>query len=114
MVDVDDGKRALDDLQRALADAPNRELLAALDLALVELERRLLRYSRSGAEILDMADEGLVLAARAAARLAQAQSAAAHAQSHLQIIGVGDWHPRSTRPSWGNDDRVVSDADDDG
>jgi hypothetical protein len=46
-----------------------------------------------------MADEGLVLAVRARARLAQALSSSQHAEGHLQILGVGDWTPRSTRPS---------------
>jgi hypothetical protein len=95
------------DLEAVLAALPNPELLAALDLTLLELERRLLRYAQRGPEILDMADEGLVLAARAAARLAQAQSAAMHAQSHLQVVGVGEWSPTSTRPGWGSDPRVV-------
>jgi hypothetical protein len=42
------------------------ELSSALDLALLELERKLYRYAKVGPE---MADEGLVLAARAKARL---------------------------------------------
>jgi hypothetical protein len=95
----------------ALAALPNAELLSALDLTLLELERRLLRYAQKGAEILEMADEGLTLAARASARLAQAQSAAVHTQSHLQVTGIGSWSPRSTRPSWGDDPRVVGDAE---
>jgi hypothetical protein len=51
-------------------------LLSAMDLALLELEKRLLHYARQGPEIIQMADEGLVLAARAKARLGQALSAA--------------------------------------
>jgi hypothetical protein len=94
---------ALDEVLRAL---PNDELLAALDLVLLELEQRLLRYARSGAELLDMADEGLVLAVRASARLGQAQSSAGHAQSHLQVVGVGEWRPTTTRPGWHDDPRV--------
>jgi hypothetical protein len=93
--------------ERALADLPNAELLAALDLVLLELEKRLLHYARTGVQILGMADEGLVLAARAAARLKQAQSSASHAASHLQLVGVGEWSPRSTNPSWSDDPRVT-------
>jgi hypothetical protein len=90
-----------------LAELSNSELLAALDSVLVELERRLLHYARSGADILEMADEGLVLSTRTAARLRQGQSAAAHTAGHLQIVGVGGWQPRSTNPSWSDDDRVT-------
>jgi hypothetical protein len=89
---------------------PNAELLATLDAVLVELERRLFKYAHTDAEFQAMSDEGLVLAARAAARLGQAQSAAQHAQSHLQIVGVGGWRPSSTRPGWDADPRVT-DAD---
>jgi hypothetical protein len=97
----------IEDLEQVLAALPNAELLATLDVALLELERRLLRYAQQGPEILAMADEGYVLAGRAAARLAQAQSSALHAQSHLQVVGVGSWSPRSTRPGWGDDPRLV-------
>ena len=90
-----------------VAALPNPELLGLLDRVLLELERRLLRYAQKGADIQDMADEGLVLAMRAAARLRQAQSAASHTAGHLQVIGVGDWSPSSTNPGW-NDDRRVS------
>src|SRR5947209_17476259 len=90
----------LGDLGQVLADLPNAELLAALDLVLLELEKRLLHYARLGPELLEMADEGLVLAVRASARLGQAQSSAQHAEGHLQLVGVGDWSPTSTRPSW--------------
>jgi hypothetical protein len=90
-----------------LPEKSNEELLAALDGVLLELERRLLRYARSGPEIIDMADEGLVLSIRAAARLRQAQSSAGHAASHLQVLGVGDWNPRSTNPGWSDDPRVT-------
>jgi hypothetical protein len=86
---------------------PNDELLATLDAVLVELERRLFKYAHTDAEFQAMSDEGLVLAARAAARLGQAQSAAQHAQSHLQIVGVGEWRPSNTRPSWDADPRVT-------
>src|SRR5436309_13593906 len=96
-----------DDFSEALASLGNADLLGALDLVLLELEQRLLRYAQLGAEILEMADEGLVLAMRSGARLVQAQSAAGHTQSHLQLVGVGDWRPTSTRPSWGSDPRVL-------
>jgi hypothetical protein len=101
------------DFETALERLSNPDLLAVLDLTLLELEKRLLRYARVGADILEMADEGLVLSARAAARLAQAQSSAQHTQSHLQLVGVGDWRPRSTRPSWSDDPRMVSDEQSD-
>jgi hypothetical protein len=104
----------LEDEPQALSDVvsrlPNGELLSYLDIALLELERRLLRYARTGPDILQMADEGLVLAARSGARLRQAQSAAAHAAGHLQILGVGDWAPRSTNPGWADDARVDDEA----
>ena len=90
----------------------NAELLARLDEVLLELERRLLRYSQTGHEILEMADEGLVLATRLAARLAQSQSAAVHAQGHLQVVGVGGWQPTSTRPAWNADPRVGEHSED--
>jgi hypothetical protein len=111
-VEPEDRDRSGDELEPTLAEMDNGHLLAALDLLLLELEKRLLRYAQSGQEILQMADEGLLLATRAAARLAQAQSAAEHATSHLQLVGVGDWRPRTTRPSWGGDPRVVPDPDD--
>jgi hypothetical protein len=94
------------DLPADLRRLSNEELLAALDQALLELERRLFRYAHVGAELQQMADEGLLLSSRSAARLAQAQSAAAHTQGHLQVVGVGDWSPSSTRPSWSDDPRV--------
>ena len=77
-------------------------LLSSMDLALLELEKRLFRYAKVGPELLEMADEGLVLAARAKARLGQALSAAQHAEGHLQVVGVGigDWKPTGTRPAW--------------
>lgn len=95
---------------RGLSERSNEELLALLDGVLLELERRLLRYARSGPEIIGMADEGLVLSARAAARLRQAQSAAAHTLGHLQVVGVGDWAPRRTNPGWSDDPRVIEEA----
>ena len=53
------------DFEKALSNLSNPELLSALDLALLELEKRLFRYAKVGPELLEMADEGLVLAARA-------------------------------------------------
>ena len=101
-----------EEFDQGIARLANEHLLAALDLALLELERRLYRYARVGADLQDMADEGLVLASRAGARLAQAQSAAAHTQGHLQLVGVGDWRPTSTRPAWNEDPRVGEEPDD--
>lgn len=86
----------------------NEQLLACLDHLLLEVERRLLRYARRGPEILQMADEGLVFAARSGARLRQAQSAAGHCVGHLQVLGVGNWSPQSTNPGWANDPRLVA------
>jgi hypothetical protein len=97
-------------LGRVLGALSNAELLATLDLVLVELEKRLLRYAQVGPEILDMADEGLVLAARSGARLGQAQSSAAHTHSHLQLVGVGEWNPQRTGPSWADDPRLFSEG----
>jgi hypothetical protein len=92
--------------QEALSNLTNAELLSALDLTLLELEKRLYRYAHLGSELLEMADEGLVLAARAGARLGQALSSAEHAQGHLQIVGVGEWDPTSTVPTWDTDPRL--------
>jgi hypothetical protein len=96
------------DLPSELRRLSSEELLTSLDQVLLELERRLFRYAHVGGELQQMADEGLLLSSRAAARLAQAQSAAAHTQGHLQVVGVGEWSPRSTRPSWSDDPRVQS------
>src|SRR5215217_2666624 len=68
------------DFQQALSNLTNPELLSALDLPLLELEKRLFRYAKVGPELLEMADEGLVLAARAKARLGQSLSAAQSTQ----------------------------------
>ncbi len=46
------------------------------------------------------------MAVRAKARLGQAQSSAQHAEGHLQLVGVGEWKPTSTHPSWNTDPRV--------
>jgi hypothetical protein len=94
-------------LLSGLSESSNDELLAVLDVVLLELERRLLGYARSGREFLALADEGLVLAVRSGARVRQAVSAAAHAAAHLQVLGVGDWSPRATNPSWSDDPRVT-------
>jgi hypothetical protein len=94
------------DFEEALSNLTNAELLRALDLTLLELEKRLYRYAHIGPELLQMADEGLVLAARAGARLGQAISSAEHAQGHLQIVGVGEWEPTSTVPTWDTDPRL--------
>jgi hypothetical protein len=99
------------DLPSELRRLSNEELLTVLDQVLLELERRLFRYAHVGAELQQMADEGLLLSSRSAARLAQAQSAAGHTQGHLQVVGVGDWSPRSTRPSWSDDPRVQTSED---
>jgi hypothetical protein len=107
----DPDRAELVDLDRALAALPNGDLLAALDLVLLELEKRLLRYAQRGGEILEMADEGLLLAVRAGARLRQAASAAAHTEGHLQIVGVGEWSPGSTEPGWSDDARVFDDGE---
>jgi hypothetical protein len=97
----------VEDLRELLGSLPNAELLTALDLVLLELEKRLLHYARLGPDLLEMADEGLVLAVRAGARLSQAESSASHAAGHLQVVGVGTWTPTSTQPSWNQDPRVT-------
>jgi hypothetical protein len=84
-----------------------------MDLALLEMEKRLYRYARKGPEIIEMADEGLILAARAKARLSQALSAAQHAEGHLQIVGVGEWKPTITRPSWNAEPRLAEQDEED-
>jgi hypothetical protein len=99
-------KEPVPDFEEALSNLTNPELLSALDLALLELEKRLYRYAHVGPELLQMADEGLVLAVRAKARLGQAHSSAQHAESHLQIVGVGEWRPTSTRPAWNTEPRI--------
>lgn len=96
---------------REVATLGNDDLMAGLDIVLLEVERRLLHYARVGPEMLGMADEGLVLAVRSAARLRQAQSATAHATVHLQTVGVGEWKPTGTNPSWSDDPRVIHDHD---
>jgi hypothetical protein len=100
------------DFVEALKALYNPELLSALDLTLLELEKRLLNYSRVGPELLEMADEGLVLAVRARARLSQALSSAQHAEGHLQVVGVGEWKPTSTRPAWNTEPRLIETEED--
>jgi len=103
---LDPNQLPVPNFKEALAALSNPELLSALDLTLLELEKRLLHYSRMGPELLEMADEGLVLAVRARARLGQALSSAQHAEGHLQIVGVGEWKPKSTRPTWNTEPRL--------
>jgi hypothetical protein len=45
-------------------------------------------------------------------RARQSQSSATHAAGHLQLVGVGDWKPTSTRPGWSDDPRVAGDTED--
>jgi hypothetical protein len=99
-------KEPVPDFEQALSKLPNPELLSALDLARLELETRLFRYAKVGPELLEMADEGLVLAAMAKARLGQSLSAVQHAEGHLQMAGVGEWRPTSTRPAWNAEPRL--------
>jgi hypothetical protein len=99
-------KGPVPNLEEALSNLSNAELLSALDLALLELEKRLYRYAHLGPELLQMADEGLLLAVRARARLGQSLSSAEHAQGHLQIVGVGEWDPTSIQPTWDTDPRL--------
>jgi hypothetical protein len=101
-------------LEHVAADMANDELLAAIDVVLLELERRLLRYAVQGQEILGMADEGLVLAVRSAARIRQALSASQHTTGHLQVVGVGGWRPRRTTPGWADDPRIADREQDTG
>ena len=98
------------DFRQALSNLTNRDLLSALDLTLLELERRLYRYAHEGQEIIDMADEGLLLASRAQARLRQALSAAEHPEAHLQLGGLGEWNPTSTHPSWEDEPRLTEEG----
>lgn len=69
------------------------------------------RGETPGPKILAMDDEGLLLATPTAARLRQTQSSAAHTAGHLQIVGVGEWQPRSTNPGWSDDLRVTNPSD---
>jgi hypothetical protein len=58
-----------------------------------------------------VADEGLVLAARAKARLEQALSGAQHAEGHLQVVGVSEWRPTIMRSSWNAEPRLTQEED---
>jgi hypothetical protein len=62
-------KGPVPDFEEAPSNLSNAELLSARDLALLELEKRLYRYAHVGPEVLEMAVEGLALAARGGARL---------------------------------------------
>ena len=108
---VDPDNLPYPDYREVLSALPNAELLNALDLTLLELEKRLYRYAKVGPELLEMADEGLVLAARVKARLGQALSGAQHAEGHLQVAGVGEWRPTSRRPSWNAEPRLTQEED---
>jgi hypothetical protein len=67
--------------------------------------------TRVGPELLEVAGEGLVLAARAKARLEQALSGAQHAEGHLQVVGVGEWRPTIMRSSWNAEPRLTQEED---
>jgi hypothetical protein len=100
-------KGPVPNFEDALTNLTNPELLSALDLTCLELEKRLYRYyAHLGPKLLQMADEGLLLAVRSRARLGQALSSAKHAQGHLQIVGVGEWDPTSIQPPWDTDPRL--------
>jgi hypothetical protein len=86
------------DFEVALSKLSNPELLSALDLALLELEKRLFRYAKVGPELLEMADEGLVLAARAKARLGQSLSAAQHTEDTCRWLGWASGVPPARAP----------------
>ena len=58
-----------------------------------------------------MSDEGLVLPVRAKARLGEALSSAHHVEGHLQVVRVGEWRPKSTRPSWNADPRLSGEGE---
>jgi len=49
--------------------------------------------------------------ARAKARLGQSVSAAQHTEGHLQVVGVGEWRPTSTRPAWNAEPRLPGSED---
>jgi hypothetical protein len=100
----EESKYPVPDFQQALSNP--ELLLSAIDLALLELEKRLFRYAKVGPELLEMADEGLVLVARAKARLSQSLSAAQHTEGHLQVVGLGEGRPTCTRPSWNAEPRL--------
>ena len=39
-------------------------------------------------------------------REGQALCSVQHAEGHLQMVGVGEWKPRSTRPGWNTEPRL--------
>src|SRR5215212_7191369 len=55
-------------------------------------------YAKVGPELHEMADEGLVLAARAKARLGQSLCAAQHTEGHLQVAGEASDVPQVPAP----------------
>ena len=82
--------------------------MSALDLALLELEKRLYRYAKVGPELLEMADEGLVLAARAKGLGFRNHSLPPSTpRATRKWWGVGEWQPTSTRPSWNAEPRLT-------
>jgi hypothetical protein len=99
-------KEPVPDFQQALSNLTNSEILSDLDLAHLELEKRLFRYAKIGLELLEMVEESMVLAARVKVKLGQALSAVQHTQGHLQVAGVGHWQPTSTRPAWNAEPRL--------
>jgi hypothetical protein len=84
---------------------PNPELLNALDLTLLELEKRLMRYARVGPELLEMADEGYYSPSGLGLGW-PGPLLAQHTEGHLQVVGVGEWKPTSTRPAWNTEPRL--------
>jgi hypothetical protein len=93
----EESKEPVPDFQQALSNLSNPELLlSAIDLALLELEKRLFRYAKVGPELLE----------RAKARLGQSLSAAQHTEGHLQVVGLGEGRPTCTRPSWNAEPRL--------
>jgi len=57
-----------------------------------------------------MAVEGLVLSARAKARLGQALSAAQHTEAHLQVVGWETGGPQAPPPSWNAEPRLSEES----
>jgi hypothetical protein len=90
----EESKYPVPDFQQALSNP--ELLLSAIDLALLELEKRLFRYAKVGPELLE----------RAKARLGQSLSAAQHTEGHLQVVGLGEGRPTCTRPSWNAEPRL--------
>jgi hypothetical protein len=90
----EESKYPVPDFQQALSNP--ELLLSAIDLALLELEKRLFRYAKVGPELHE----------RAKARLGQSLSAAQHTEGHLQVVGLGEGRPTCTRPSWNAEPRL--------